>query len=220
MTAAPIVDLNGQWVEDAFQHIDDHNYRRHLYAFLKKHRRYAILQIIMVTVESKGRQKQASTAKGRTQSEETRFKMRAAWTLERKAKMTGENNPAKRPEVRAKLSAARKGKNLGMIAEKHPRSIDGRSSEPYCSRFNFQLKEQIRNRDNRTGVLCGKAEIQNGERLSVHHIDASKTQGCNGEKWYLCALCRSCNTKPDTLQKEFLIVSNLTGIDSSRSLHQ
>ena len=80
---------------------------------------------------------------------------------------------------------------------------------PYCSKFNSKLKEQIRNRDNRTCVLCGKGEIQEGRRLSVHHIDADKMQGCNGQKWYLCALCVSCNSKSDTIEKEFLIVSNL-----------
>jgi len=44
--------------------------------------------------------------------------------------------------------------------------------------------------------------------LSVHHIDADKMQGCNGKKWYLCVLCRSCNSRPDTVEKEFLIVTN------------
>jgi hypothetical protein len=43
-------------------------------------------------------------------SEETRAKMCASWTPERRAKksasMSGENNPAKRPEVRANLKAA------------------------------------------------------------------------------------------------------------------
>lgn len=83
------------------------------------------------------------------------------------------------------------------------------SFEPYCPRFNLRLKEAIRNRDNRVCVKCGKSEILNGERLSVHHIDGEKMQGCNGVSWYLCSLCRSCNSLYDTPEKEFLIVSNM-----------
>jgi len=88
---------------------------------------------------------------------------------------------------------------------------DGASFEPYCPKFNFEMKEKIRNRDNRVCVLCGKSEIENGQRLSVHHIDGDKMQGCNGKKWYLSSLCKSCNSKRDTIEKEFLIVSKTIG---------
>ena len=89
--------------------------------------------------------------------------------------------------------------------------IDGRSFLPYCPKFNYKLKEEIRNRDNRVCQMpdCGKSEILNGRRLSVHHIDGDKMQGCSGKQWSLVALCLSCNTKKDTIEKEFLIVSNL-----------
>ena len=189
----------------------------------------------------------------KTRSEETKAKMRAAWTPKRKAEhsvkmrvaITGENNPMKQPETRARNSVALTGRTrserakakqsaamLGhsvsrttkakisatmigkYMGENSPNWQGGKSFEPYCSRFNHQLKEQVRNRDNRTCILCGKGEIQNGERLTVHHIDGDKMQGCNGTKWYLCALCRSCNSKPDTFEKEFLIVSNLRFLES------
>ena len=144
-------------------------------------------------------------------------------------KISGENNVSKRPDVRAKISAAKKGKCTGedsywygktlpeevkakisahaklRVGEKNANWRGGVSFEPYCPLFNNEIKEKIRNRDNRTCVLCGKSEIQNGQRLSVHHIDADKMQGCNGKSWYLCALCRSCNSSPDTVEKEFLI---------------
>lgn len=84
----------------------------------------------------------------------------------------------------------------------------GKSFEPYCHLFNEEKKEEIRNRDNRVCQLCGKSEILNGQRMSVHHVDGDKMQGC-GKGWYLITLCRSCNSKPDTVEKEFLIVSNL-----------
>ena len=85
------------------------------------------------------------------------------------------------------------------------------SFEPYCPKFNFVLKEEIRNRDNRVCTLCGKSELLNGRRLSVHHIDGDKMQGCD-KSWYLTTLCRSCNGKKDTVEKEFFIVSNLESI--------
>jgi len=105
------------------------------------------------------------------------------------------------PDVRQKMSDTIKGEN-------HPNWQGGISFEPYCPKFDFGKKEEIRNRDNRACVLCGKSEILDGRRLSVHHIDGNKAQGCNGVPWYLCALCRSCNGEKDTIEKEFLIVAN------------
>ena len=94
--------------------------------------------------------------------------------------------------------------------DKNPNWRGGKSFEPYCSAFNDKLKEDIRNRDNRVCQLCGKSEILNGgKRLFVHHIDGDKMQGCDNKRWYLCALCHACNSSKDTIEKEFLIVSNL-----------
>ena len=143
------------------------------------------------------RAKLSAALTGRALSEEHKVKIRAGWT----------------PEKRARHSATMMGKYTG---ENSGNWKGGTSFEPYCPAFNEQLKESIRNRDNRTCVLCGKNEIQNGRRLSVHHIDSDKTQGCNGKRWYLCALCRSCNSRPDTDEKEFLIVTNQNRIGGRR----
>lgn len=97
----------------------------------------------------------------------------------------------------------------GAKGKEHPAWIDGVSFEPYCPKFNYDKKEEIRNRDERRCVLCGKSEILNGRRLAVHHIDGDKMQGCYGKRWYLATLCISCNSKSDTIMKEFLIVSNV-----------
>ena len=145
---------------------------------------------------------------GKKHSEATKLKMAAtrkgrAFTEEHKLRisesMMGKTHS---DEHNRKVSAARQGISLddwnGYV-----------SFEPYCPRFNNQLKERIRNRDGITCGLCGTGEIQNGQRLSVHHIDGDKMQGCVGQRWYLCALCISCNSRPDTVEKEFLIVSNL-----------
>jgi len=146
---------------------------------------------------------------GRPRSEETKAKISAI--------LTGENHPhfgkTFSEETRAKMSTAQIGKYTG---ENNSNWRGGISFLPYCPAFNEQLKESIRNRDNRTCVLCGKGGIQNGQRLSVHHIDSDKAQGCNHKSWYLCALCRSCNSRPDTVEKEFLIVTNQNRIGGIR----
>jgi len=141
-----------------------------------------------------------------------------------RVKRSGENHPAKRPEVRARMSKRSKKQwedpefRNSRSGENSPNWQNGRSFLPYCPKFNDELKESIRNRDGRTCVLCGKGEILNGRKLSVHHIDSDKMQGCRGKNWYLCALCISCNSRPDTVEKEFLIVSNLSPISGRSGL--
>jgi len=215
-SATPIVDLNGQWVEEAFRNLDDRNYRRSLYSFLRKHGRHAVLRIIMVTVEMKrSRTMIGENAPffGKTHTEAAKAKISAARIERLKDPENhpmfgkfGKDNPNYGKTHTARTKAKQR---AALIGKNSPHWQGGKSFEPYCSRFNEPFKEQIRNRDNRICVLCGKSEIQNGQRLSVHHIDADKMQGCNGKRWHLCALCRSCNSKSDTIEKEFLIVSNL-----------
>ncbi len=103
-------------------------------------------------------------------------------------------------EHRIALSAAKQGVSLD--------EWDGfRSFEPYCHLFTEKKKEEIRNRDHRVCVLCGKPEFLNGgQKLSVHHIDGNKMQGCS-HPWYLASLCDSCHKTKDTDEKEFLIAT-------------
>jgi len=65
----------------------------------------------------------------------------------------------------------------------------GISFLPYCNKFNNDLKNFIRNRDNNICQKCGKTTIENKERLSVHHIHYDK-ENCNPD---LITLCRICN---------------------------
>lgn len=67
--------------------------------------------------------------------------------------------------------------------------IDGRSFLPYCNKFNQLLKEEIRERDNRVCQNCEKSEIENKQKLSIHHIHYDK-ENCNPD---LIALCNRCN---------------------------
>lgn len=65
----------------------------------------------------------------------------------------------------------------------------GTSFLPYCHKFNNELKERIRERDNRTCQLCAIKE--NGKKLDVHHIHYDK-ENCDPD---LIALCHCCHAK-------------------------
>jgi len=67
----------------------------------------------------------------------------------------------------------------------------GISYLPYCERFNEKLKESIRERDNRICQECGKTELENGKKLTCHHIHYKK-EDCDPD---LISLCISCNSK-------------------------
>lgn len=201
-------------------------------------------------------------------SEETRVKISAGWTLERKMKhseaMSGKNNPnfgglseehktkmsaymtgktrskescAKQSatitgriftkehrdrqsaslmghivsdKTRAKISAARTGKYTG---ENSANWRGGISFEPYCPQFNNPLREQYRNAYGRVCAYCDKPEILNGHRLSVHHVDGNKNQGCDEHDWFLVPLCKSCNSKGFERKPEYIFLFWLKDIE-------
>ena len=68
--------------------------------------------------------------------------------------------------------------------------IDGRSFEPYDEKFNKKLKEKIRKRNNYICQSCGI--LENGRKLTIHHIDYNKK---NNKSNNLIALCVGCNSK-------------------------
>lgn len=106
-----------------------------------------------------------------------------------------------KPESVAKMAAKHRGKHQSpeTIAKrvakiKGPLNSNwkgGISFEPYCQAFTRSLKESVREQFGRKCYLCG--ETENGERLSVHHCDYNKSQGCKGMKWSLIPLCRKCH---------------------------
>lgn len=132
------------------------------------------------------RRKLSESNTGKTLSDESKTKVSNA--------TKGENNPMfgrnHTEESKRKISESRKGKYIG---ENNPAWKGGLSFEPYCRKFNNELKERVRNEFNRKCVMCGAEE--NGRKLSIHHIDYSKTQGCKGETWKLVPLCQSCHMK-------------------------
>lgn len=80
----------------------------------------------------------------------------------------------------------------GRTKELNPFWKGGKSFEPYPTEFTLSLKEEIRERDNRTCQFCGITEEELDRRLDVHHIDGDK-KNCSITN--LVALCHSCNMK-------------------------
>lgn len=61
---------------------------------------------------------------------------------------------------------------------------------PYCPRFNEACRESNREKYDRRCFLSDMTEDDNGQKLSVHHYDMNKAQGCDGHAWKLVPLCR------------------------------
>lgn len=161
------------------------------------------------------KKKISQSLKNKHPSEKTRKKMSIAQSGKNNS-MYGRPSPNKGKHLSEKhkqrISESQKGKRCGdknsrwgkrhseqtkqKIKETHmgannPQYIDGRSFLPYCSKFNNQLREFIRQRDNYTCQLCGKIQNPNDEKLSVHHIHYDK-ENCYPD---LITLCKSCNSK-------------------------
>lgn len=117
--------------------------------------------------------------------------------------LSGKNNPqyGKTPSdlAKRKTSARLQGIPLtewkGFITEKI-----------YCLKFNDARKELIRNKYDRKCFICNKTEFETGIRLSVHHVDMNKDQGCNNNSWKLIPVCQSCHNKLHTKFMESCIV--------------
>lgn len=75
---------------------------------------------------------------------------------------------------------------------KNPNWRDGLSFLPYPDKFNKQLKELIRARDNYKCQLCGMPECENIKKLSVHHVDYDK-ENCLPSN--LISLCNKDNCR-------------------------
>lgn len=85
-----------------------------------------------------------------------------------------------------------KWKKIMWRGDRNPNWKDGTAYEPYNYLFNEVLKEQVRDRDNRTCQLCGVTENELHRKLSVHHIDYDKHNSASNR---LISLCPRCNSR-------------------------
>lgn len=61
-------------------------------------------------------------------------------------------------------------------------------NSPYCPKFDEACRESNREKYDRRCFLSDITEEKNGKKLSVHHIDMNKQQGCDGYAWKLVPL--------------------------------
>ena len=148
--------------------------------------------------ESKRKMSKAKSGKnnpmfGVTHSKETKDKI-----SENHADVSGEKNPnygkTRSYESKRKISATHQ--NIS-YDEWEAFAIN----QPYCPRFNESCKESNRNKYGRQCFICGLPEKDNitstskHKKLSVHHVDMQKQQGCEGHAWKLIPVCMHCHMK-------------------------
>lgn len=104
--------------------------------------------------------------------------------------------------------------NKNRSGNKAPNWQGGISFEPYCLKFNEQLKEEIRDKYNRNCAICGKPEIN--KKHAVHHIDYDKSQGCNGQDILMVPLCNSCHSKTSGKKNRDYYETILTKLELTR----
>lgn len=109
------------------------------------------------------------------------------------------------PEIREKYSVAQKNRWEDPIehekASAAQQGIDYNDwvafakDKPYCPAFNEACRESNREKYGRKCFICGLPEAENitkkGKqvKLSIHHIDLNKNQGCDGHEWRLIPTC-------------------------------
>lgn len=151
------------------------------------------------------RQKLSDANSGKIRSEETRKKISEA----RIGKYSGDKHPMygthPSEETLKKRSAAMTGR---IVSEESRRKVSAAhqgipydewesfaKEQPYCPTFNEACRESNREKYGRKCFICGLPESENltktGKirKLSVHHIDMNKQQGCDGKRWKLIPVC-------------------------------
>jgi hypothetical protein len=67
--------------------------------------------------------------------------------------------------------------------------------KPYCPAFNETCRESNREKYGRRCFICDLPEAENKtktgkvRKLSVHHVDLNRAQGCDGHEWKLIPTC-------------------------------
>ena len=80
--------------------------------------------------------------------------------------------------------------SITLKGEDSPFWQGGLSFEPYCYKFNNDLKERVREFFDRKCYVCGLTEEENEQRLSVHHVNYDKMVCCNNVPPLFVPLCQ------------------------------
>lgn len=128
---------------------------------------------------------------GKHHTEKSKQKIRNT----RRARYTFADNPMygkhHTQESRQKIS----NNHADFSLEKHPQWRGGISFEPYCAKFDDDLKERVREFFGRKCFECNKIEKENNRKLDIHHVNFDKMVCCNDIKPLFVPLCQSCHPK-------------------------
>ena len=119
-------------------------------------------------------------------------------TPEWKAKTSDTHTGRKRSlQTKMKISVALK--KAYSDPTKSPNWQGGISFEPYCPKFNIDLKRRIREFFGNRCILCGnlaeEAKTKKRMQLSCHHVEYNKSACCDGKPVRFAALCHPCHAK-------------------------
>ena len=140
------------------------------------------------------RLKQSISHIGKVRSEESKLKQ----SQTSKGRISGMKGKSQTEEAKLKMSISLKGKNTG---DKNGMWNNGSSFEPYPLGWTKTHKEQVRIRDDYRCQLCGCPQIENIEKLSIHHIDYNKDNINLGN---LISLCSRCHSKTNTRREHWV----------------
>ena len=161
-----------------------------------------------------GRRGEDSPLFGRHHSEETKQKMSEAgigrvFSDEHRNNMSlariGKSLPPFTDDHKQKISIANTGYRR---SEEHRQRQSARQQgiaydeweafaceKKYCPKYDDACRESNREKYSRRCFICGLPESENVDKsgkqkkLSVHHVDMNKNQGCDGIKWKLIPVC-------------------------------
>lgn len=163
-----------------------------------------------------------SPNKGKAMSEEQKQKISIA------KKGTPSHNKGKpcTDEIRKKISNTLKGRPIPDEVKKHMSAAKqgipydewesfARESL-YCPKFTEVCRESNRDKYDRKCFICGMTEEENGQKLSVHHVDMDKAQGCNSN-WKLVPLCKHHHATSHNDETSSRLVYLLNDIDAQNS---
>ena len=102
-------------------------------------------------------------------------------------------------ETRAKISDANRGEN-------GPNWKGGISFEPYCPKFNEDLRARIRAFFEYRCLACGKSTEDNQRKLGCHHVEYNKEACCDGKPIQFAALCARCHGRTNHEQYRWEIM--------------
>lgn len=89
-----------------------------------------------------------------------------------------------------------RGERPSISMENHPNWRGGKSFEPYGIKFNDELKESIKKRDDHECQMCHRREPE--IKLRIHHIDYDKKNNAQSNLISLCTRCHaSTNWHPE-----------------------